>query len=158
MNTAAAPLRLHIQKALGARNRALVPAAAQLRAWAQAAVLPGKVCEASLRLVGAREGLQLNRDFRGRDYATNVLTFVYDDLPAAAPICGDIALCVPVVVREAREQGKTLAAHFAHLLVHGMLHLQGFDHETPAEAEVMEAHEVEILAQLGFADPYRAAA
>lgn len=150
--------RLHVQKALGARNRAQTPAAAQLRAWALAAVLPENVCEATIRLVGTREGLQLNRDFRGRDYATNVLTFVYDGQPADAPICGDIALCVPVVVREAQAQGKTLAAHFAHLLVHGMLHLQGFDHETPIDAEIMEAREVEILARLGFADPYRAAA
>lgn len=144
----------HIQKALGAANRRLAPASAQLRAWAQAAVLPGNVCEATIRLVGTREGLALNRAYRGRDYATNVLTFVYDDLPAGAPITGDLALCVPVVAREAREQGKTLEAHFAHLLVHGMLHLQGFDHEDPQEAEDMEARETALLAGLGFSDPY----
>ena len=104
-----------------------------------------------LRFVGAREGRQLNARYRNRDYATNVLTFVYDD---AVPRAGDIVVCVPVVTREARAQGKTLRAHLAHLIVHGMLHLQGYDHERGADAARMEAREVALLARLGYRDPY----
>ena len=108
--------------------------------------------EITVRIVGADEGRQLNRDFRQRDYATNVLTFDYQQEPV---VLADLVLCAPVVEREAREQGKTLEAHYAHLLVHGTLHAQGWDHETSEQdAEAMEAHETAILARLGFADPY----
>ena len=100
--------------------------------------------------VAAAEARRLNRDFRGKDYATNVLTFVYGDTPLA----GDIVICAPVVAREAREQGKAVAAHWAHLVVHGLLHLQGHDHERDDEARRMERREKRILAGLGFADPY----
>ncbi|MBP7441742.1 MAG: rRNA maturation RNase YbeY, partial [Thauera sp.] len=102
-------------------------------------------------------------DYRGKDYATNVLTFAYAEgeaLPGVpdqaedGPLAGDLVLCVPVVVREAAAQGKTLEAHFAHLVVHGMLHLQGFDHENEVEAAEMEALETSILRTLGYADPY----
>jgi probable rRNA maturation factor len=106
----------------------------------------------TLRFVGAREGRSLNARYRGRDYATNVLTFVYDDV---APLTGDLVLCTPVVRREAREQGKPFRAHCAHLVIHGMLHLQGYDHERDAEARRMEAREARILAGLGYPDPYR---
>lgn len=105
----------------------------------------------TVRIVGTREGRQLNKQFRGKDYATNVLTFVYGD---DTPLTGDIALCAPVVAREAREQRKPLAAHYAHLMIHGMLHLQGDDHVDPAQAEVMEARETALMRKLGFADPY----
>lgn len=105
----------------------------------------------TVRIVGSREARSLNKQFRGRDYATNVLTFVYDE---GRPLSGDIALCAPVIAREAREQGKPLDAHYAHLLVHGMLHMQGHDHVDPAEARIMEAREVELLHTLGFGDPY----
>ena len=143
-----AGLRLEVQYAAPATG---VPPVQSFRRWARAALL----CDAqvTLRLVGEREGRTLNRDFRGRDYATNVLTFAYAD---SVPLCGDIALCLPVVAREARRQGKTLEAHLAHLTVHGMLHLQGFDHETGADAELMEGLETEIVAKLGYADPYGA--
>jgi probable rRNA maturation factor len=105
----------------------------------------------SVRFVGAEEGRALNRDYRRKDYATNVLSFVYED----APVVGDLVICVPVVLREALEQGKDVEAHFAHLIVHGMLHLQGYDHETGArEARRMEAREREILSGLGYPDPY----
>ena len=112
-----------------------------------------------MRLVGEAEGRELNRNYRGKDYATNVLTFAYgeeSDMPQVegAPLMGDLVLCVPVVVREAGEQGKSLDAHFAHLVVHGMLHMQGYDHEVEAEASVMEARERDILRTLGYADPY----
>jgi probable rRNA maturation factor len=107
----------------------------------------------TLRLVNAAEGRKLNRSFRGRDYATNVLTFVYHD-PGAARLMGDLVLCVPVVTREAREQGKSLEAHYAHLTVHGALHLAGMDHERPRAARRMEAHETAILESLGIANPY----
>jgi probable rRNA maturation factor len=148
-------LSLSVQRALRVAERAEAPRASELRRWARAALRDRDV-EVAVRLVGEEEGRALNRDYRGRDYATNVLTFVYGDEAGVEgmPLFGDIVLCVPVVVREAQEQGKALAAHFAHLMVHGMLHLQGFDHEIPDEAEAMEALETEILAGLGIGDPY----
>ncbi len=109
--------------------------------------------EITVRIVGSEEGQTLNRDYRGKDYATNVLTFDYTQAPY---VTADLVLCAPVVEREARENGKTLQAHYAHLLVHGTLHAQGYDHETGEEdAEAMEALEIEILAGLGFENPYR---
>ena len=108
--------------------------------------------EITVRIVDAEEGQALNRDFRGKDYATNVLTFDYATEPV---VMADLVLCAPVVAREAKEQKKTLAAHYAHLLVHGTLHAQGWDHETSEEdADEMEAYETDILAELGYADPY----
>ena len=108
--------------------------------------------EITVRIVGAEEGQRLNREFRKKDYATNVLTFDYMQSPV---VMADLVLCAPVVAKEAREQGKTLQAHYAHLLVHGTLHAQGWDHETSeADAEAMEAHEIEIMQRLGFKSPY----
>ncbi len=141
-------LSLSVQYAVKAGG---VPPRPQFRRWAQAA-LEGDA-EITLRLVGEEEGRTLNRDYRGKDYATNVLTFVYDDLPHAA---GDIVICPAVVAREAQEQDKALDAHYAHLTVHGVLHLQGYDHEDDAEAEEMERCERQIVTKLGYPDPYRA--
>ena len=107
----------------------------------------------TVRFVDAREGRILNRGFRNRDYATNVLTFVYENR-ARRRLAGDLVLCAPVVAREAREQGKPLDAHYAHLIVHGALHLAGHDHERESDARRMEALERQILARLGYADPY----
>ena len=108
--------------------------------------------EITVRIVGAEEGQQLNRDYRQKDYATNVLTFDYTQEPV---VTADLVLCAPVVAREAKEQNKTLAEHYAHLIVHGTLHAQGWDHETSeADAQEMEAYETDILTGLGFADPY----
>ena len=108
--------------------------------------------EIAVRIVGAEEGQALNRDYRGKDYATNVLTFDYTPAPF---VTADLVLCAPVVAREAGENHKTLQAHYAHLLVHGALHAQGYDHETgEQDAEAMEALEVEILAGLGIDNPY----
>ena len=108
--------------------------------------------EITVRIVGEDEGRQLNRDYRQKDYATNVLTFDYAQEPV---VSADLVLCAPVVAREAAEQNKTLEEHYAHLLVHGALHAQGWDHETSdADAQEMEAYETEILTGLGFADPY----
>ncbi len=156
--TRAPQLGLVVQKALSDAERAQAPKKHRIRRWAQAALR--RDAEVTIRLVGEEEGRALNRDFRGKDYATNVLTFVYGegehmpDESADAPLRGDLVLCVPVVVREAAAQGKVLEAHYAHLVVHGMLHLQGFDHESEADAAVMEALETEILGGLGHADPY----
>ena len=105
----------------------------------------------TVRIVGAQEGQALNRDYRKKDYATNVLTFAYSQQPLIA----DLVLCAPVVAAEAKQNRKTLRAHYAHLIVHGTLHAQGWDHETgPEDAQAMEAREVKILATLGFHDPY----
>ena len=104
-----------------------------------------------MRIVGAAEGQALNRDYRHKDYATNVLTFPYD----TAPLSADLVVCAPVVAREAHDTHKSLQAHYAHLIVHGTLHAQGWDHETSeADAQAMEAHETAILARLGFDNPY----
>jgi len=107
--------------------------------------------ELAVRLVDAEEGQALNRDFRKKDYATNVLTFDYAQEPV---VMADLIICAPVIEQEAQEQGKTLEAHYAHMLVHGALHAQGWDHIKKKEAEAMEAREREILAALGFDDPY----
>lgn len=110
--------------------------------------------EITVRIVGENEGRQLNRDYRQKDYATNVLTFDYAQEPV---VSADLVLCAPVVAREAAEQNKPLAEHYAHLLVHGALHAQGWDHETSEQdAQEMEAYETDILRGLGFADPYAA--
>jgi probable rRNA maturation factor len=146
------PLDLAIQYAVAKDG---LPGRAQLRLWAKAAL--ACAAQATLRIVDAEEGRQLNRDYRQKDYATNVLTFEYgpDETLDAAPMTGDIVLCAPVVAREAAEQGKSLEAHYAHLVVHGMLHLHGYDHEAEAEAAVMEALETFVMMRLGFPDPYR---
>jgi probable rRNA maturation factor len=106
----------------------------------------------TLRFVGRVEGSALNRQYRGSDHPTNVLSFVYDNDGNA--VCGDLVLCLPVLRREAREQGKTMEAHCAHLVMHGVLHVQGYDHETASDAYIMEARERAALSRLGFADPY----
>ena len=140
--------------------RAGLPAANSFRKWV-AAALDGRIREADLaiRLVDAREGRALNRHYRGKDTATNVLSFPADlpeGLPEGVrlPLLGDLVLCAPVVAREAREQRKPLAAHYAHMTVHGVLHLLGWNHEDEREAECMEGLEREILAGLGIDDPY----
>ena len=108
--------------------------------------------EITVRIVDDQEGQRLNREFRKKDYATNVLIFDYMQSPV---VMADLVLCAPVVAKEAREQGKTLQAHYAHLLVHGTLHAQAWDHETSeVDAEAMEAHEIEIMWKLGFKNPY----
>lgn len=127
-----------------------LPARATLARWLAAAL--ERDAELTLRFVGAVEGRRLNRDFRGRDYATNVLTFDYRHAPVAV---ADIVLCVPVVRREARAQRKAFRDHLAHLVVHGALHAQGHEHDRAADAARMEAREVRILAALGIRDPYR---
>jgi probable rRNA maturation factor len=132
-----------------ASNTADLPTQAEFRKWAKSAL--NVDTEITLRLVDEAESRNLNRTYRGKDYATNVLAFPLAEEPY---LIGDIALCVPVILREAREQNKTSAAHFAHLTVHGVLHLHGYDHEDEAKAELMEALETKIVTKLGYADPY----
>ena len=156
------PTRLDV--AVGyAAPRAGIPAATSFRRWV-AAALAGRIREADLaiRIVDEKEGRSLNHHYRGKDYATNVLSFpaeLPEGLPKGVklPLLGDLVLCSPVIAREAREQGKPLRAHYAHLTVHGALHLLGWDHEDAREADAMEQLEREILAGMGLPDPYREA-
>jgi probable rRNA maturation factor len=140
-------LRLSLQFA-DASHRALL-ARHRVKVWLRASL--DAPAELTVRIVDGEEGRTLNRQFRHRDYATNVLTFPYQRHPL---VIADLVLCAPVVEREAREQGIDLQAHYAHLLVHGALHAQGMDHERPRGAKVMQARETQVLAALGFADPY----
>jgi len=146
-----ARLALTLQTAV---NSPGLPTRAQLRRWLAAAI--GCSAAITVRYVGVAEGRALNRAYRGRDYATNVLSFGYG--ASGDALEGDLVLCAPVLRREARAQGKPLAAHVAHLAVHGALHLQGYDHESPRAAARMEALETRILAKLGFPDPYAGSA
>jgi probable rRNA maturation factor len=133
-----------------ARHRAALPRHSVSR-WIRHALQSD--AEITVRIVDAEEGQALNRDYRQKDYATNVLTFDYTQHPLVA---ADLVLCAPIVAQEAKANKKTLQAHYAHLLVHGTLHAQGYDHETGEEdADEMEALEIEVLAGLGFANPYR---
>jgi len=135
-----------------------VPAAAAFHDWVRAALAgERRAAELSIRVVGAREGRLLNRRYRGLDRATNVLSFALDSpLEAAPDLIGDIVLCAPLVAREAARQGKPARAHWAHLTVHGVLHLLGYDHVEAAAARRMEERERAILAGLGYPDPYLA--
>ncbi len=146
--SAAGRLEFALQYAAPRRH---LPARSSVAAWMRAA-LAGRRARVTVRFVGAAEGRRLNREFRGRDHATNVLTFGYD--AGDGRLAGDIVLCAPVVEREARDQDKALRAHYAHLAVHGALHLRGYDHSRRRDAVRMEAEERRILTRLGFADPY----
>ena len=153
------PVRLDVAVSYAAPRKG-VPSAISFRRWAELA-LSGRIREADLaiRIVGEDEGLAFNRHYRGRDYATNVLSFPAERPPglpknAKFPLLGDLVMCAPVVAREAGAQGKPVAAHYAHLTVHGCLHLLGWDHENEADAQAMERLEREILAGLGIDDPY----
>ena len=154
---AAAPSKLSLSVGYAA-PRAGVPSSASFRRWAEATLRGArrrKATELSIRIVDTPEGRALNRDYRGKDYATNVLSFPAELPPGVAlPLIGDLAICAPVVAREAAEQGKAPRDHWAHMTVHRVLHLLGYDHLEDAEAEAMEALETRILAGLGIADPY----
>lgn len=161
-------LELDVQFGTGRRG---VPHAKRMRAWADAAYrahLNSRVsrsrakktlppAQVSLRIVGAAESRKLNREWRGKDYATNVLSFPAGDVVMPReelPSLGDLAICVPVVTREAKQQHKESDAHWAHMVVHGVLHLLGYDHENERDANLMETCEKKILGQFGFTDPY----
>ena len=135
-----------------------LPAEAQLRRWVELALRQRTAdSELTIRLVDAEEGQELNRTYRHKDYATNVRSFPAE-VPEGLldiPLLGDLVICVPVVEREAREQNKALEAHWAHLVIHGCLHLLGYDHIDDEEAEEMESLERQLLAELGYPDPYR---
>ncbi len=139
--------QIAVQNASTARN---VPTPARIRQWARAALSVD--AQVTIRIVGQAEGRLLNRSYRRKDYATNVLTFVFRD---HAPLEGDLALCAPVITREARMQRKPVTAHYAHMIVHGLLHLQGYGHENNQDAAVMERRERTLLARFGYPDPYQ---
>jgi probable rRNA maturation factor len=134
---------------VGAADQPDLPVRATLRRWVSLALdADARLC---LAFVDTRVGRRLNREYRSRDYATNVLTFAYQRRPV---VVADIVLCLPLVRREAREQAKTLRAHLAHLVVHGVLHAQGYDHERERDAKTMQSRECRVLARLRIADPY----
>lgn len=148
-------LVLHARSEVGWKG---IPAARSFRAWIELALRGAKrraAAELSLLIVDAAAGAELNRDYRGKNYATNVLSFPVELPPGVkSPLIGDLAVCAPVVAREAQEQGKSLRDHYAHMVIHGTLHLIGYDHIDDADAAAMEALETKLLATLGIADPY----
>ncbi|MET3652537.1 rRNA maturation RNase YbeY [Dyella japonica] len=150
-----APVTLSVGYAVSRKG---VPASRSFHQWVEAALRGAKrrkAAELSIRIVDAKEGRTLNRDYRGKDYATNVLSFPVELPPGVnLPLIGDLVICAPVVAREAAEQGKPSRHHWAHMTVHGVLHLLGYDHIEDEEAEAMEALETRILAGLGIEDPY----
>ena len=139
-------LSLSVQYASDAKQ---LPTRQQFRRWVKVAL--EQDVQIALRIVDEIEGRALNESYRGKAYATNVLTFVYDD---TEPLYGDVVICAPVVAREAKEQGKDLLAHYAHLTLHAVLHLQGYDHEKQREAEKMEARETALMLKLRYPAPY----
>jgi probable rRNA maturation factor len=139
-------LSLSVQYATNAKK---LPTRQQFRRWVKVAL--EQDVQIALRIVDEIEGRALNESYRGKDYATNVLTFVYDD---SDPLYGDVVICAPVVAREAKEQGKDLLAHYAHLTLHAALHLQGYDHEKKRDAVIMEARETALMLKLRYPDPY----
>ncbi len=147
------PIILDLQLASTAAD---LPDEAQFQQWLEAAVLPFQEdAEVTIRLVDEAESQQLNFEYREKDKPTNVLSFPFQQPPGLElPLLGDLVICAQVVAREALEQNKTLHAHWAHMVVHGCLHLLGFDHINETDAEEMEAEEIQILQELGFADPY----
>ena len=144
---------IQVQYALTAAG---LPTAEQIRDWAALALQERSAdAELTVRVVDAAEITALNRQFRGKDGATNVLSFPHEVLPGIAPtLLGDVVICAPVVASEAVAQGKSLGAHWAHMVIHGVLHLLGYDHHLDAGARAMETLETELLAALGFSDPY----
>ena len=145
------PIQFDVSVSYGV-PRAGVPAPVSFRKWALAAA-KGRILKADLaiRVVDTKEACSLNHHYRGKDYATNVLTFVYDD---STPLYGDVVICAPVVAREAKEQRKDMLAHYAHLTIHAALHLQGYDHEKTRDAEKMEARETALMLKLRYPAPY----
>jgi len=146
-------LRLTVQRVSRVRG---LPGAASITDWVRAALAgsgPG-TAEVTVRLVDETESADLNKRYRGKRGATNVLSFTYDLAPGKVGLAGDLVICAPVVLREAAQQDKRPRAHWAHMLVHGILHLRGFDHVRKIDAEIMEALEIRILRRLGFSDPY----
>jgi probable rRNA maturation factor len=154
-NAVTHPHQVHLSYGVARKG---LPAPVSFRRWVEAALAGAKrhkSAELSIRIVGTREGRTLNRQYRDKDYATNVLSFPVELPPGVSlPLIGDLVICAPVVAREAAEQHKTAHAHWAHMTVHGVLHLLGYDHMEDAEAEAMEALETRILAKLGIDDPY----
>lgn len=151
------PMNLHLDLQL-ASAATDVPAVADFERWCKTALAGARdAAELCIRIVDEEEGRELNRDWRGKDYATNVLSFVADIPPGILdiPLLGDLVICAPVVTREAREQHKSVHDHYAHLTVHGVLHLLGYDHVVDRDALRMESLEVRILDTLGIANPYR---
>jgi probable rRNA maturation factor len=134
-----------------------VPDLPHIQTWAQAAWQGEEDSEVTIRVVDEAESQALNHQYRGKDRPTNVLSFPFEAPPGIpVALAGDLVVCAPVVEREARAQNKTMQAHWAHMVIHGILHLQGFDHITDEEASVMEELEIRLLAQLGFSNPYQA--
>ncbi len=131
-----------------------LPTRPQFRRWIKAALQ--RDVSMTLRIVDEAEGLELNKNYRGKDYATNVLTFVYDDEASGGALYGDVIICAPVVAKEAAAQHKDLLAHYAHLSIHAALHLQGYDHENDSDAAEMEAQETGLMLKLRYDDPYQA--
>lgn len=140
-----------------------LPSLSQFKQWIDTtlqmetnhSVLTDKQPELTVRIVSEEEGRSLNQQWRHRDYPTNVLAFPFDSFPAMdLPLLGDLVICAPVVVDEAAQQQKSLTAHWAHLVIHGTLHLLGYDHQTDAQADIMENLEIQILQQLGYPNPY----